>query len=343
MLTLIHRRHKRRVRRPCRDMPFHSRTRQPQSSLTGLAAVIYSSDVAIMKGRVTLRCLLVLAWCLMNWGCSSLTTGSSNQRSSRWPHEIPPAADTRSPASSALSRGHTADQPPPVIEIAFDLLRTELPIGSDRHSRKIWNHVDELRVDPSLSARLARNGLRIGAASPDAWPAIRAILAACDTKVQQDQLFAQGGLPVVIELGSIDHSESVFSYGKDNRLIGKTFPAGSKLLIVDYAIHTELGGYTNFKITLEVRHDRGVMTWERKGGIIRQVPAFDRHLYTDLSVALPINQEEFLVVGPSNEADKEYLVGNRFFMRQQGDVQYETLLFVTPVPYQTQQVRQRAR
>ncbi|UCE59533.1 MAG: hypothetical protein JSU63_19080 [Phycisphaerales bacterium] len=296
-----------------------------------------------MMGRVTLCCLLVLAFCLMNWGCSFLVHWSSGDRSSSSPHEAHPVSDAGSPGSSFPQRGGTTDYPSPVIEIAFDLLRTELPMGSVRHSQKIWNHVDELRVDPGLSGRLARNGLRMGAASADAWPAIRAILAACDTKAQQDQLFAQGGLPVVIELGSIDSSESVFSYGPDNRLIGKTFPAGSKLMIVDYAIHTVLGGYTDFKITFEVRHDRGVMTWERRGGIIRQVPAYDRHVYADLSAALPINQDEFLVVGPSNEADKEYLVGNRFFMKQQGDVQSETLLFVTPVPYQTQQVPQRTR
>lgn len=223
-----------------------------------------------------------------------------------------------------------------MIDLAFDVVRVDLPIAGVRHSRKIWNHVDELRVDSELIARLARNGLRIGAASPDAWPAIRAILEAAEAEVRRDQLVAQRGLPLSIQLGSINDSESVFSYGADERLVGKTFPAGDKLVNVDYVFHPELGGSTEVRVSFEIRHDRGAMTWEQRNGVVQQVPDYERHLFADLSPALTLNAGEFLVVGLSDQAKNEYLIGSRFLTRVESGKRYETLLFLTPQPYQAQ-------
>lgn len=252
------------------------------------------------------------------------------------PHEV---ADTSTPpggASSLLHGRPTAADEIRVIDLAFDVVRADLPMSGVRDSRKIWNHVDELRVDSELVARLARNGLRVGAASPDAWPAIRAILDAAGAEVRRDQLVAQRGVPLTIHLGAIRDSESIFSYGRDNRLIGKTFSAGDKLMHVDYAFHPELGGCTDIRLSFEVRHDRGVMTWERRDGVVREVPACDRHVFMDLSTLLTLNPDEFLVIGLSDQTKNEYLIGNRFLTKKQSGKRYETLFCLTPQPYQSQ-------
>jgi hypothetical protein len=221
-----------------------------------------------------------------------------------------------------------------VIDLAFDVVRAEMPINGVRHSRKIWNHVDELRVDSGLVARLARNGLRIGAASSDAWPAIRTILDAADAKVHRDQLVPQRGVPLAIHLGKIRDSESIFSYGRDDRLVGKTFPAGDKLINVDYVFHPELGGCTDLRVSFEIRHDLGVMTWERRGGIVQHVPDYERHVFTDLGTQLTVKPDEVLVVGLSDQARNEYLIGSRFLTKAQSGKRSEALLFLTPRPYE---------
>ncbi len=288
-----------------------------------------------MKGRILVyRFLPLLIGGLTAWGCSSHSPRAASYQSPRSPHE-PADAQADFPTASGFNRGSAMGGASEVVDIAFELLRAELPVESIRHSQKVWNHIDEQRIDPTLSARLARNGLRLGAASVEAWPAMRAILDSCGAQAQHEQLRAPTGLPLVVDLGSIDSSESIFSYAPNGRLVGKTFPEGRKLLNLAYNVHPELGGYVDLKVSLEVRHDRGVMTWERQGGIIRQVPAVDRQVFEDLKAVLSLNAGEFLVIGPGEEADNEYLVGSRFFMRRQGDGRYEVLLVITPLPYRT--------
>jgi hypothetical protein len=221
-----------------------------------------------------------------------------------------------------------------VVHLAFDVLRADLPIETVRHSRKIWNHVDELRAEPDLVARLVRNGIRVGVASSNSWQAIRTILVACDARTQKNDLVVQTGVPLTIVVAAADEEESIFTYTPKGQLTGKTFEGGQKLAVVDYLFHPELGGTTDLGISLEVRRDRGTRTWERRGDVIREVPAFDRHVFDDLSILLPVHPGEFLVLGPGDKAANEYLVGNRFFTSPGNEGRAtETVFFVTPKAY----------
>ena len=234
---------------------------------------------------------------------------------------------------SILAPGRTATNEMQVIDLMFDVVQATLPIDGVRHSLKVWNHVDELRVDSAIAARLARNGLRMGAATRAAWPALRAVFDAADADVRRDQLFAQRGLPLTIHLGSIEEAESIFSYGRDERLVGKTFAAGDKLVNIDYAFHPELGRCIDVRVGFEVSHDRGMLTWERQGGVLKQVPAYDRHVFADLTPVLTLNPDEFLVIGLGDQAENEYLLGPRFLTRKKSGRRFETLLCLTPRPY----------
>jgi len=247
------------------------------------------------------------------------------------------------------------------VQLAFDVMRVEMPIDGLRNSRKIWNHVDELRLETTVdateegaarpelepdatakaAARLARNGLRIGAASSGSWPAIRAVLEAGGARTQKDQMLPQPGTPLTLEFAAIRESESFFSYGRDNRLVGKTFPSGQKIIQLDYVYHPHLGGCTDVQIGFEVRNERDELTWERRDGVIRQAPAYDRHVFEELSALLTLQPGEFLVVGTSDQADNEYLIGSRFLIHAATDEKKETLLFVTPQPFQTQNAQRR--
>ncbi len=275
--------------------------------------------------------------CLMVSGCQTGAVWPFSAWPAPTPHEggAPPETTASTTHESRLTPSDRVQ----VVQLAFDVLRVEMPVDEVRHSRKVWNHVDELRLDSDRIARLRRNGLRVGAASSSAWAPIRAILEAGGAKMQKDQMLPQPGTPLAIEFASIQESESFFSYDRDNRLVGKTFSEGRKIIQLDYAFHPQLGGSTDLQVDFEVQNDRGEMVWERRDGVIRQVPAFDRHVFENLAAALTLKPGEFLVLGPGDQADNEYLIGSRFFVQSaQGD-RKETLLFVTPQPFQTSSVR----
>ena len=248
------------------------------------------------------------------------------------------AHDEQAPSGDAFSEGRAMSDVPAgrqfsahVVQLAFQVYRLDLPIvGDSRQSLKLWNHVDELRTDPENVALRARSGLRIGAFSQSAWPAIRAILDAADARVHREQVSAPSGLPLTLEIGLVDKDESIFSYSSGGRLVGKTFDAGKKLILVDYAVYAAMGGRVDLQVSFEIRHDRGVTTWERQDGVLRQVPAYDSHVFSDLAAVMALNPGESLLIGPSAEARNNFLLGSRFFGYSRAGRQFEKLIIVTP-------------
>jgi len=311
--------------------------------LTADIPVPYTDAVVhVMRCRIVCgRLAALLAGGLLLVGCSSLSSWLGMGGTQRSPHEAVNTSAAGESSSFMLRKRPAPADEIRVVDLLFDVVRVDFPIDGVRHSRKIWNHVDELRVDSELISRLARNGLRVGAASPYDWPAIRAIIEAAGAEVRRDTLAAQRGLPLTIKLSGIDKPESIFSYGRDGRLVGKTFPAGDKLFNLDYAYHPELGGCTDLGLSFEIRHDQGVMTWEKRDGIIRQAPAYDQHVFSDLSALLTLSTDEFLVVGLDGQSGNEYLIGSRFLTFELSGKRYETLFCVTPQPYQTRGVKRR--
>ena len=222
-----------------------------------------------------------------------------------------------------------------IVDLVFEVRRAAIPAADTHHSRKIWNHVDELRLGADAAALLARNGLRIGAASPGSWPAIDAVLKAGGARIETRQLVTQRGWPLAIAMGPIAEGASIFTYDRSGRLSGKTYDGGEKLLNLDYDYHPQMGGSIDIGVRPEIRRDRGVLTWERSGDAIRQVPAYDRHRFEQLDAALTLHPTELLVIGPSDEANNEYLLGSRLLCDQRDGQRSETILFIVPHPYQT--------
>jgi hypothetical protein len=223
---------------------------------------------------------------------------------------------------------------PRYVQVAFDVLRVDLPLEEVRHSRKVWNHVEELRVEPALSVRLVRNGIRIGTTSAASWPAIAAILDAGQGKSRRDRIICEPGAPLTIALGVIQEDQPIFRFDLSNRLTGKTYSAGEKLLVIEYALRPEWGRSIDLRVSLEIRHDPGTLTWERRGEILVQVPALERHVFSDLTAVVTLQPAEILVLGPSEKADQTHLPGGAFFGGEaSGNARFETLFFITPEPY----------
>jgi hypothetical protein len=193
-----------------------------------------------------------------------------------------------------------------------------------------------MRTDVDLAAHLARNGIRLGIASSGAWSALRAIFEAGGARMAEQRYEVRGGNALEVVLTSVQEPETIFAYDQRNRLSGRTVPSGDRMMRIDHLLHPELGGCTELSVYFEIRRDLGVMTWESHDGVISQVPSYDWHRFQSLSVPLTLNPEEFLVIGPSDETTNEYLVGSRFFRGRRTGQPYETVLCVTPRPYQVE-------
>ena len=218
------------------------------------------------------------------------------------------------------------------LQITFDVLRVDLPVGDIRHSLKIWNHVDQTQSNPRLTALLARNGLRIGVAPADAWPALRVLFEANNAKSLRARHAVQSGAPLSLRLGQVRGGKSMFEYQPDGRLVGRTFERGAKFLHIDYALDPSDPTRTIVKVTPEVRKFSASRHWQNIDGRIREVPRYEGRLFSGLSAEFSVGPGEFVVIGPSETAGLESLVGSRFLTTEENNVSYETVICLTPHP-----------
>jgi hypothetical protein len=222
-----------------------------------------------------------------------------------------------------------------VVNLQFDVMRVEMPVGATRHSTKIWNHVDELQLEPRRCAMLARNGLRVGVAEGHSWPAIQALLNAHDAKSSRKQHVVRSGSPLTLDVGEVYDGESVFSYDANGRLQGHTFGPGRKYIHIDYAIAPEDPRRVALKVVPEVHVESLDKHWDQVGGGIQERMRYEGKLFTELTATVDLSPGQFLVIGPSPEANLSFLLGSRFLERETGGARRETLIFATPQLYRS--------
>ncbi len=240
------------------------------------------------------------------------------------------ASDLLDPTFLKSDRGSSV--PLELVQLEFDVLRAEFPLEGVRHAAKLWNHVDELRYDTQLGALLARNGLRIGAAPAGAWPALRAVFTAGRARVQQTQQVVQAPAPLTIDLATLPEPQTIFTFDREGRMAGKTYPAGTKLVHLGYVVHPELDGCTDVSIALEIREPAVPGGWQPGEDLMADQPRGPSHVFPALNVVLTLRPEEFLLIGPSATGPQanEYVLGERFFTEARGGERFETVLCVAP-------------
>jgi hypothetical protein len=249
-------------------------------------------------------------------------------------HPEPPAPKP-SAAASVFSDPH-AGQPRPlvdVIRLKFDVVRVDVPVTNEHHALKVWNHVDELRCDAQIAEVLTRNGIRLGVASGDSWPALQTIFTNCAAKVQRGSQLVQTPLPLTVELGRIEDGTSIFSYDRAGRLRGETFEPGTKFVHIDYRLHPQLDGSCDLSLTLEVQPTEARQPANRWDGLLNEPPEIVGHVYRDLAATATLGPQEFLVIGPGERADQAHLLGGQFFTREESAQLYETIICIAPQPY----------
>jgi len=220
-----------------------------------------------------------------------------------------------------------------VVRMQFDVTRIDLPVREIKHSLKIWNHVDEAKADPRLTALLARNGFRLGVADRDAQPAIRTIFEENEARIGQVRHSATDGLPLMLSLGSVQEGSTYFVHRKDGGLIGETFNAGTMFLRIDYVMTDDKPPRVVLQVTPELREDRTRTRLVDRGGEIQAIQVHDGTVFDELSTMFTLKRTQFLVIGTSERAQKGYILGSWWLTSVLNMQQYETVLCVTPLPF----------
>lgn len=248
------------------------------------------------------------------------------------PAEETPDADRWRPPGVNAPPADNADPPGAgvyVLRVHFDVMRVDIPVDETRQSSKIWNHVDESRGDPGLTALLARNGFRVGIGGAADWPAIRTVLELNEARVTRVARTAQEGAPLTVPLGSIEEGTSYFLHRRGGGLGGGTFPAGQRLVRVEYALDSAdpLRVWLHATPVFEEQRTRQKAV-ERDGEIV-MVRDHEGRVFRELTAEAAVGPGDYLVVGSSAPADSGVVLGSCWLDSMLGIQKYETVLFIS--------------
>lgn len=244
-------------------------------------------------------------------------------------HQAPAATDG-APVLAPANAAPPSDQVLHVIHFQFDVLRIDILDDPTGHGRKLWNHADELRVDPAQAALLARNGVRMGVAPRGAWPALQTIIDAVHPKLTRAAPVLAAGAPLTIELADIKNPEPLFRYNQHAALVGGTVEKGRKAVQIAYQWDPRRASQTELVVSFVIARGQAGQTWDVLTG--QPVSESDRTVFDELTCVLVLQEDEFLVMGAGADVANPFLVGPRFFSGEGSGRRRETLLLVTPRP-----------
>jgi len=271
--------------------------------------------------------IVLLAWarCGPEWRWSSRFPWLTKSGSAS--DEAMPG-DPGDPFPSIQPTGKDSAEPIQVLLVEFDILRVEIPSEPVRHSQKVWNHVDELRVDPDLAGALARNGVRLGVSSSASWPALRAVFQASGARVERVRHSASSSLPLLLDLGSFDRPATVFAYDRRGGMSGRTLPRGRRIVRLDYDVHPAPRLETDLRVAFDILPEQAASSWVvEPSSVTTVVPLYS---FSDLTSVLTLSADEFLVIGPGEETTNAYLIGSTYFRRPIQGRRFDTVLCITP-------------
>lgn len=241
------------------------------------------------------------------------------------------SADSPATAPAPDDSGTAEGQPSAsILQIGFDVLRTQAPQGSFSESGKIWNHLDEQVIPAEVAAMLQRNGLRVGRAKNTSWRPIKAILDG-DRNVRafQNSMIMYNGLPLTLELDQQPHDQTVFISRRDETLQGRTFLASMNLIRVEYAVPITDPDSVLVDIMPEIRMEAPAPKLTVDGWMHRPIVP-PSEVFRELAARVLIGPDEFLAIGPSAASGRPHTLGALLLRGQVNGQPVESMLFLSP-------------
>lgn len=270
--------------------------------------------IGVRDARLAAACVTLV---LTQAGCPSDWQGAG--WGGRQRKDPPPAAPA--PGEASVDR----------IEIRFDVLRVQLPIGTVSASEKIWNHVDEDVLAFEQARQLGQNGFRVGLASQGSWMPIKTIIETTAGAVTlSNSVQTQELSPVEVQLKEVPQPVTMFFYRADGTLAGATYPAGMLQLRVEPIVAPDLLPEVTVRVTPELYAEPSAVRWQVTPTGPRQNPVRRGKSFAELEYSLAIPPGRFLVVGPSGRVSDEQLVGAACLTDDVNGELREWIIFVTP-------------
>lgn len=247
--------------------------------------------------------------------------------------------DLVTPADAAVVFPREASAADPTVipvQLLFRVDRRLISLDdSAQRYRDAWKHVDEHRLDSSTIAFLARNGFRVGVAQTAGLEALAAELEVPEVRREQVDHKVQGGAPLTLELGPLGSERTVFSFGRNGQLAGKSFTHAERRLLIDYEVDIEGHPRIWLRLTPELFQQSARPPWPEAESALRHEKRSEGFVYRELTVDVRLSADESLVIGPSQPDPSRHVLGTVMLTDEAAGERWGTLLCLTPQLYRT--------
>jgi hypothetical protein len=263
--------------------------------------------------------------CLLLTGCND-------------PAAAPQAEATPMPAPTNLNRlayasptATAADSPTPVpVDVRLIILHVQTPRTARADVAGVWDLVREDVLDSGTVARLNSNGLRVGVGQIARWETVKDLFNANDKSrvYELPPLRNPPGVPLALNLDRSPHDQTIFFLDQDGIVSGEDWPASQKVLRVTYGLDLEQRDVVRLMVVPEIRQDlppalsyskeEGWATGRRRAG----------RAYAQAAFEVPLSSEQFVLIGPGENADVYGFVGGAFLTDLVNSERYDAYVFI---------------
>lgn len=226
------------------------------------------------------------------------------------------------------------------VRLLFEVERFLVESNSLKGLReRVLSYADELRISPTTSNLLSRNGFRIGAMQSADYAALQVLLGNFGARSEQSTHRVSNGSPLTLDLGPLGSRETVFIINADGKPVGKTFENATRLIHVDYDVALDGESVTSLRITPEIFKQGESPYWRLRDGEIGYQKDYQGVLYRSFAVQVAIGKDEVLLICPDSGADNPLSLGRKMLSEVIDGRQWESILCVRPILYVSRPLR----
>ncbi len=222
----------------------------------------------------------------------------------------------------------------PVTVVRVTITAVELPLDTNAEGDGFWSSLSEKPFNPATPDRLAVNGIRVGVGLKKNWDALAdSFNAQGGRTLKASVLMVMANKVAPIVISSSKRRQTIFTILPDQTLRGVDYPPGMKQLAI-HCVPNDSESLVTLTAMPQLRSFKSRIGLSKTGARHAVTRTPDFYNFYSLGWRLAMSPKEFLVMGPSSEAERTSSAGRHFFTHKSMGMDFQTLLVITAEMHQ---------
>ena len=256
-------------------------------------------------------------------------TGCRTSAEAPRPSEDPPVINGE--ALTPFTRPVGRNQRNFLMVVRISMVTVQIPVGSVSSSEQLWSYLDEEPIDARVGKALSVNGIRVGLGRKEAWKDVCDILQQFTGQpLSRTSLLSRPGTPMPVVFKPDQKEQTIFTFRRDESMFGQDYPPGDNVIMMMATMNYDDPSVIQMTAAPAIRASKRSNRYVvEPGGYTMKSESVYYHL-GDLGFRFKVPRGGFILIGPSQEAQRPTSPGYHFLMHQRNGVEFETVVIISP-------------